>query len=212
MPVTSSVDPSNRYVFLWAPGVSREEALVAAARVKLRPATLQGPIPVCGLVSRDDDEVRRCVADAESVKVFAWVVSQASLSAADRAVRFTLLREGVEFTTATTVRRVGFERPMALVDVRWKGTPDVRVQVVLQGDAQPIVLSPASLVVEGPSRQGALLRLQNELVHHVSAASPGSVRAVQASPAQLGLDASTPGEVVAYAIAEGVRRQGAGRR
>jgi hypothetical protein len=208
----AAFDPSTQLVFLWAPALTREQALVAAARVKVKPASLQGPLPICALASRDDDEVRRVLMDASSVNVPAWVVSPATLDRLERVAGVIFTASGVEFVTGQRIRRVPYERLIALADVRWKGTATLRVQVALPDDAAAIVISPDALVVEGPSKQGAILRLQNELAQRVSSSSPNRLRAFQVMPQQLGLDASVPGELVAHAIAEGLRLQGAGRR
>jgi len=208
----ASFDPSTQLVFLWAPELTREHALVAAARVKVKPASLQGPLPICALATRDDEEVRRALVDATSVNVAAWVVSQATLDRLERVAGVIFTTSGVDFVTGQKIRRVPFDRLIALVDVRWKGTTTLRVQVALPDDSAAIVISSDSLVVEGPSKQGAILRLQNELAQKVSASSPSRLRTFQVMPQQLGLDPSVPGDLVAHAIAEGLRPQGAGRR
>lgn len=203
------------YVFVRAIDRSREALLTAAARVKVKPASLQGALPSCVLVTEDDAEAVGAVAEARAVGLEAWVSSLKAASQLDRATRVTLTREGVDLETANRVRRVTFTRLLGLIDLRWKGHADVRLQVVLPDDAAGILVSPEQLIVEGPSRQGALLRVQNELQRHFAAQSAVRVHPHTLNPVQLGLGPDVPAELVAVALTEDVRRlaaQGAGRR
>ncbi len=202
------------YVFVRAIDRSREALLVAAARVKVKPASLQGPLPSCALVTDDEAEAAAVVTEARAVGLAAWVASLKAAAQLDRATRVTLTRDGADLETTNRVRRVTFAGLLGLLDLRWKGQADVRLQVLLPDDAAGILVTPEQLAVEGPSRQGAVLRLQNELQRHFASQNAARVHALNLNPAQLGLGPEVPAALVGFALSEDLRltAQGAGRR
>lgn len=211
MPARAFLETSS-CVFASGAGRTREQALLAAARLHVKPSALTGALPCCVLVTNEGAEVQRLLDDARSVDIEAWAVSGADVRAADQAARITLTDGGADFTTPTRVRRVTFARMGAWVDLRWKGPgAEARVLAVVPDDARPILVKTGSLEVDGPSRQGALLRLLTDLQQAAQASARERVLALVSTPQQLGTPPEVPPEVVALALAEGVRRR-AGRR
>jgi hypothetical protein len=152
-------------------------------------------------------EAERLLRDAKDVDVDAWMVTSADLSRADWAKRIVLSGATAEVTTGTKVRNVVFSRLASLVDLRWKAALETRV-VALQPDEGGVVLvSAKQLEVDGPSRVGAVLKLQLELQQVAMAALKDRVVVQVLTPQQVGVPLDTPAELVALALVEGVRRR-----
>jgi hypothetical protein len=126
-------------------------------------------------------------------------------AAVERATRVALFTDAAELTTPLRVRRIVFSQLAAFVDVRWKSTIERRVLVLLPFDAEPVLVTAAELEVDGPSKQGALLKLTSALQQAALAAVKQRVVVQVLTPVQLGTWPTTPAEVVALALAEGVR-------
>lgn len=153
---------TTRCVFASGAHLSRDQQFLAAARLHVKPAALQTPLPVCALTTDDEAEAQRLVEDAKAVDVQAWHVSGARVAAVERATRVAMFPEVAELTTPLRVRRIVFNQLAAYVDLRWKTTTESRVLVLLPFDADPVLVTGAELEVEGPSKQGALLKLTAE--------------------------------------------------
>ena len=96
-------------------------------------------------------------------------------------------------------------RVASLVDLRWKAASETRV-VALQPDEGGVVLvSAKDLDVDGPSRLGAVLKVQVELQQAAMAAVKDRVVVQVLTPQLLGVPLDTPAELVALALVEGVR-------
>lgn len=202
----------SSYLFVRGASRSREELLIAAARVRTKPAALQGPLPLCVLTTLDPVESDRAAAEAREVGLEAWTVTTEQAAAIDRANSFVLTSDGADLHTAQRIRRVTLERLAAFVDLRWKGATDVRLQVLLLDDAAGVLVVATDLVVEGPSKQGAVLRMQNELQRHFASRAPDRVRQLVVSPTQLAVSPDTPPELVGIALAEALRTDARARR
>ena len=198
---------STSCVFASASHLAKDQVFLAAARLHVKPAALQAPLPVCVLVTDDPVEAERLLRDAKDVDVDAWMVTSADLSRADWAKRIVLSGATAEVTTGTKVRNVVFSRLASLVDLRWKAALETRV-VALQPDEGGVVLvSAKQLEVDGPSRVGAVLKLQLELQQVAMAALKDRVVVQVLTPQQVGVPLDTPAELVALALVEGVRRR-----
>ncbi len=192
-------------VFASASHLAKDQVFLAAARLHVKPAALQAALPVCALVTDDDVEADRLLRDAKDVGVDAWTVTRSDLARADRAKRVVFEAGAAEVTTPTRVRRVVFSRLASLVDLRWKAASDTRV-VALQPDEGAVVLvSAKDLEVDGPSRLGAVLKVQVELQQAAMAAVKERVVVQVLTPQQLGVPLETPAELIALALVEGVR-------
>lgn len=192
-------------VFASASHLAKDQVFLAAARLHVKPAALQAPLPVCALVTDDGLEADRLLRDAKDVGVDAWTVTRSDLTRADRAKRVVLGVGSAEFTMPTRVRRVVFSRLASLVDLRWKAASETRV-VALQPDEGGVVLvSATDLDVDGPSRLGAVLKVQVELQQSAMAAVRERVVVQVLTPQLLGVPRDTPAELVALALVEGVR-------
>ncbi|MBL8919517.1 MAG: hypothetical protein JNJ54_11690 [Myxococcaceae bacterium] len=199
---------TSHCVFATAPGLGREQALLAAARLHVRPALLTAPLPCCLLVTNEVTEARALLDDAKAVGVDAWVVAGADVRATDQATRVTLGEGVVDFTTATRVRRVTFARLAAYVDLRWKlPSAEARVVVLVPDDARPLLVKPEALEVDGPSRQGALLKLLTDLQQAALARAREATLVHVGQPQQVNVPPEVPAGVVALALAEGLRRR-----
>lgn len=199
---------TSHCIFATAPGLGREQALLAAARLHVRPAVLTAPLPFCLLVTNEAPEARALLADAKAVGVDAWTVTGAEVRATDQATCVTLGDGVVDFTTATRVRRVTFASLAAYVDLRWKlPTAEARVVALVPDDARPLLVKPEALEVDGPSRQGALLRLFTDLQQAALEQARARTLVHVGQPHQVGVPPEVPAEAVALALAEGLRRR-----
>ncbi len=199
---------TTRCVFASGAHLTRDQQFLAAARLHVKPAALQQPVPLCALTTDDEAEAQRLVEDAKAVDVHAWQVSGARAAAVERATRVALFPEVAEFTTPLRVRRVVFSQLAAYVDVRWKTTTESRVLVLLPFDADPVLVTTGpELELDGPSRQGALLKLTAGLQQAALAAVKERVSVQVLTPLQLGAWPTTPAEVIALALAEGMKLQ-----
>ena len=199
----------NSTVCVFASGshLAKDQVFLAAARLHVKPAALQAALPVCTLVTNDALEAERLLRDAKDVGADAWTVSSGDVTRADTAKRVVLDAGTAEFTTATRVRRVVFSRLASLVDLRWKAASEARV-VALQPDEGGVVLvSAKDLEVDGPSRLGAVLKVQLELQQAAMAVVKERVVVQTLTPQQLGVPLDTPAEIIAIALVEGVRRR-----
>lgn len=192
-------------MFASASHLAKDQVFLAAARLHVKPAALQASLPVCALVTDDAVEAERLLRDAKDVGVDAWTVTRGDLTRADRATRVVFEVGAAEITTPTRVRRVVFSRLASLVDLRWKAASETRV-VALQPDEGSVVLvSAKDLDVDGPSRLGAVLKVQVELQQAAMAAVKERVEVQVLTPQLLGVPLDTPAELVALALVEGVR-------
>lgn len=196
---------TTRCVFASGAHLTRDQQFLAAARLHVKPAALQAPLPVCALTTDDEGEAARLVEDAKAVEVQAWQVSGARAAAVERATRVALFQDAAELTTPLRVRRIVFSQLAAYVDLRWKTTSESRVLVLFPFDADPVLVTAAELEVEGPSKQGALLKLTAGLHQAALAAAKERVVVQVLTPLQLGAWPTTPAEVVALGLAEGLR-------
>ncbi len=194
-------------VFASGSHLARDQVFLAAARLHVKPAALQAALPLCVLVTNDVPDAERTLRDAQDVGVDGWMVTSVELARADRARRVVLAGGIAEITTATRVRNVTFARLASLVDLRWKAASETRV-VAFQPDEGAVVLASAKdLDVEGPSRVGAVLKVQLGLQQAAAAAVKDRVLVLALTPQQLGVPLETPAEVIALALVEGVRRR-----
>ncbi|MBM4782379.1 MAG: hypothetical protein GQE15_32290 [Archangiaceae bacterium] len=196
---------TSRCVFASGAHLSREQSFLAAARLHVKPAALQTELPVCALTTDDEAEALRLVEDAKAVDVQAWQVTGARAAAVERATRVALFKDAAELTTPLRVRRIVFSQLAAYVDLRWKTTAESRALVLLPFDADPVLVTAAELEASGPSQQGALLKLTVGLQQAALAAVKERVIVQVLTPVQLGTWPTTPAEVVALALAEGIR-------
>lgn len=204
---------TSRCVFASGAHLSRDQQFLAAARLHVKPAMLQAELPVCALTTNDEAEALRLVEDAKAVDVQAWQVTGARAAAVERATRVALFKDAAELTTPLRVRRIVFSQLAAYVDLRWKTTTESRALVLLPFDADPVLVTAAELETDGPSKQGALLKVTVGLQQGALASVKERVAVQVLTPVQLGTWPTTPAEVVALALAEGIRlRQGVGRR
>ena len=192
-------------VFASASHLAKDQVFLAAARLHVKPSALQAPLPVCVLVTDDAIEAERLLRDAKDVGVDVWTVAPSDLARADRAKRVVFEVGGAEVTTPTRVRRVVFSRLVSLVDLRWKAASETRI-VALQPDEGGVVLvSAKDLDVDGPSRLGAVLKVQVDLQQAAMAAVKERVVVQVLTPQQLGVPLDTPADLIALALVEGVR-------
>ncbi|MDX2014216.1 MAG: hypothetical protein SFW67_28715 [Myxococcaceae bacterium] len=196
----------RRCVFVWAPHLGRDEALMAAARVHVKPAALTGPLPTLAFASNDAREVDGALTSARSVDVDAWAVSLREVEQLERLRRVELTPSGAELVTQRGPRRLEVG---SLVDLRWKAGVERRVQVVLPLLGEGVLVVPAELEVKGPSRQAGELQVLVELQRRAMAVAPERVLVQALSPVQVGATPDVPAELVAVALAEGVRRRAA---
>lgn len=197
-------------VFAAGDHLQREQALLAAARLHVRPAALQAPTPVVALVTDDATEAAHLVADARAVGVDAWTVAGSDLDGLEVATRLRLDAGGADVTLrGGGARRVPFAGLAAFVDLRWKAAKESRVSVLLGADGRAVLVSAGALEVDGPSRQGALLTLHVELQRGVTAARPARALSVSSSPTQLGVPPEMPAELIALGLAQGHARRAA---
>jgi hypothetical protein len=199
----------RRCVFAWAPHLGREEALMAAARVHVKPAALTGPLPALAFESSDVREVERVLAEARSVDVDAWAVSVADVEQLERLRRVEATASGPVLVTNKGQRRLDVG---ALVDLRWKARVERRVQALLPGVGDGLLVVPPELEVKGPSRQAGELQVLVDLQRRATAVSPQRVLVQALAPTQLGASPTMPAELVAVALAEGLRRRAARAR
>jgi hypothetical protein len=194
-------------VFASGNHLTREQLFLAAARLHVKPAVLQTPVPHCTLVTNEEPEAHRFVRDAQDVGVDAWLVTSGDLARADRARR-VVLRDGLaEMATATRIRTVVLARLASLVDLRWKAESETRVLAIQPDEGGALLVSAKDLEVDGPSRAGGILKVQLELQQAAMAAEKHRFLVHVATPHQLGVPLDTPADVIALALVEGVRRR-----
>jgi hypothetical protein len=194
-------------VFASGSHLARDQVFLAAARLHVKPAALQAALPLCVLVTNDVPDAERTLRDAQDVGLDGWMVTSVELARADRARRVVLAGGIAEITTATRVRNVTFARLASLVDLRWKAASETRVVAFQPDEGAVVLVSAKDLDVEGPSRVGAVLKVQLGLQQAAAAAVKDRVLVLALTPQQLGVPLETPAEVVALALVEGVRRR-----
>jgi hypothetical protein len=202
-----SFPPNRQCVFVTGAHLGRDAALLAAARVHVKPAALLGPLPVLAFQSSEPREVQAVLADARSVDVDAWALSLDEVTALPRVRRVEVQGAEAVLHTALGPQRVEFARLAAFVDVRWKAAVERRVQVLVPQGGRALVLVPSALEVSGPSRQAAELKVLVDLHQRALAAVKDRVFAQALLPAQVGAPVDLPAEVVAVAVAEFLQRR-----
>lgn len=197
----------NSTVCVFASGshLAKDQVFLAAARLHVKPAGLQAPLPVCALVTNDALEAERVLRDAKDLGVDAWAVGSADVTRADRAKRVVSGGGTADISTATRVRRVVFSRLASFVDLRWKAATETRVIALHPDEGGVVLVSANGLEVDGPSRSGAVLKVQLELQQAATAAVKERVLVQTLTPQQLGVPLDTPAELIALALVEGVR-------
>ncbi|MCA2978010.1 MAG: hypothetical protein INH37_06985 [Myxococcaceae bacterium] len=197
----------ERCVFLSAPHLSGEAALLAAARVHVKPAALAGPLPRFAFSSSDASAVDEVLEEARSVDVDAWALSLADAQPLERLRRVE--RVGARIDLVTT----GGQRPLdaatlgAFVDLRWKTVMERRVQVVLPRAGPALLVVPGELEVTGPSRQAAELQVMVDLQRRAMGVGPTRTFTGPLLPTQLNAPRELPAELAALALAESLRRR-----
>jgi hypothetical protein len=202
-----SFPPQRQCVFVTGAHLGRDAALLAAARVHVKPAALLGPLPVLAFQSSEPRDVQAVLADARSVDVDGWAISGAEVGALPQVRRVELQASAAEVQTSSGPQRIEFLRLAAFVDLRWKAAVERRVQVLVPQGGRPLVLVPSALEVTGASRQAAELKVLVELHQRALAAVKGRVFAQALLPAQVGAPGDVPAEVVAVALAEFLQRR-----
>jgi hypothetical protein len=195
----------RRCVFVAAPHLGRDAALMAAARVHVKPSALTGVLPTFSCASSDAREVAAVLAEARSVDVDAWAVSLREVEALERLRRVDVFDATVRLVTQRGERPFDFGALGAFVDVRWKAGAERRVQVLLPRLGEGVLVVPSELEVTGPSRQAGELQVMIDLQRRAAGRAPARVLAQAVLPAQVGAPADVPAEVVAVALAEAVR-------
>lgn len=198
---------STRCVFATGAHLSRDQQFLAAARLHVKPAALQAAMPVCALTTDDEAEAKRLLDDAKAVDVLAWEVTGARADAVERASRVKLLGDVAEVTTPLRVRRMPLEALGAYIDLRWKTTPEHRALALWPADAEPVLVTARALEADGLSKDGAFVKLAATLQQAALSAAKQRVLVQVLTPAQVGTWPTTPVELYALGLAEGLRLQ-----
>jgi hypothetical protein len=183
----------------------------------VKPASLTGPLPSYSFASSDAREVEGALAEARSVDVDAWALSLRDVEAMERLTRVEAKGPLVRLITQRGERPFDFSALGAFVDLRWKAAVERRVQVLLPRLGPGVLVVPSELDVSGPSRQAGELQVVVELQRRAAERAPARVFGQALLPAQVGAPADVPAELVALALAEGLkaredRRSAAPRR